>query len=96
MVVDFITEFTNVKGQGGEEHPRWSIHTNGSSNRQAGRVGIVIHSPKGDEIKCMVRLDFLTTNNEVEYEALVAGLDLTKATRATSMVVYYNSQVVIG
>ena len=47
-----------------------------------------------DEIECMLRLDFPTTNNEVEYEALVAGLDLAKAARATSMVVYCDSQVV--
>ena len=50
----------------------------GSSNRQAGRAGVVLHSPKGDEIECMVRLDFLTTNNEAEYEALIVGLDLAK------------------
>ena len=42
----------------------------------------------------IVRLNFLTTNNEAEYETLVAGLDLTKAAGATSMVVYCNSQVV--
>ena len=27
----------------------------------------------------MIRLDFPTTNNEAEYEALVAGLDLARA-----------------
>ena len=42
----------------------------------------------------MVRLDFPTTNNEAEYEALMAGLDLAKAARATGMVVYCDSQVV--
>ena len=42
----------------------------------------------------MVRLDFPTTNNEAEYEALVAGFDLAKAARATSVVIYYDSQVV--
>ena len=42
----------------------------------------------------MVRLDFPTTNNEAEYEALVAGLDLAKATRAESIVFYCDSQVV--
>ena len=42
----------------------------------------------------MVRLDFPTTNNEVEYEALVAGLDLAKAARASSVVIYCDSQVV--
>ena len=42
----------------------------------------------------MVRLDFLITNNEAEYEALVAGLDLAKAARGTSIVIYCDSQVV--
>ena len=42
----------------------------------------------------MVFLDFHTTNNEAEYEALVAGLDLAKAVGVTSVVVYCDSQVV--
>ena len=42
----------------------------------------------------MVRLDFPTTNNEAEYIALVAGLDLTKAVGAERVIVYYDSQVV--
>ena len=42
----------------------------------------------------MMRFDFLKTNNEVEYEALVAGSDLAQAVGASSMVVYYDSQVV--
>ena len=64
---------------------------NESSNRQAGRVGIVLHSLEGDEIECMVHLDFPATNNEAEYKALVVGLDLTKAAGAISVVVYYDS-----
>ena len=42
----------------------------------------------------MVRLDFPTINNEVEYEALIVGLDLAKATEATSVVIYCGSQVI--
>ena len=55
---------------------------------------MVIRTPKGDKIECMIRLDFPTTNNEAEYEALVAGLDLAKATRAENMIVHYDSQVI--
>ena len=91
VVADFIVKFTNMEGQGAEEHHQWSIHTDGSSNRLAGEAGIVLHFSEGDEIKCMVCLDFHRTNNKVEYEALVAGLDLTKAAGATSVVVYCNS-----
>ena len=39
----------------------------------------------------MVHLDFPTTNNEAEYEALVAGLDLARAVGATSVVIYCDS-----
>ena len=45
-------------------------------------------------VECMVRLDFPATNNEAKYEALVVGLNLAKAARATSVVIYCDSQVV--
>ena len=35
VVADFNVEFTNVEGQGIEEHPQWSIHTNRSSKKKA-------------------------------------------------------------
>ena len=93
VVAYFIVEFTTVEGRGTREHLQWSIHTKGSSNKWAGGAGIVLHSPKGDEIECMVCLDFSTTNNEAKYEALVARLDLAKVAGATSVVVYCDSQV---
>ena len=42
----------------------------------------------------MICLDFPTTNNEAEYEALVAGFDLARAAGATSVVIYCDSQVI--
>ena len=45
-------------------------------------------TPEGDKIECMIRLDFPTTNNEAEYEALVAGLDLARAAGARNMIIH--------
>ena len=70
------------------------MHIDGSSNRQVGGAGVVLLSPEGDVVKCMVHLNFPTTNNEVEYEVLVVGLDLARATGATSVVIYCDSQVI--
>ena len=42
----------------------------------------------------MVRLEFHTTNNEAEYEALIARLDHVKAIEAENMIIHYDSQVV--
>ena len=42
----------------------------------------------------MICLDFPTTNNEAEYETLVARLDLAKAAGAANVVLYCDSQVI--
>ena len=49
---------------------------------------------EGDTVECMVCLDFPTTNNELEYEALIAGLDLAKAAEVARVVIYCDSQVI--
>ena len=77
-----------------EEKEQWNIYIDGSSNRQARGAGIVIQTPQEDKIQCMIRLDFPTTNNEAEYEVLVAGLDLAKAAGAENIVVHCDLQVV--
>ena len=43
---------------------------------------------EGDEIECMIHLNFPTTNNEAKYETLVIGLD------HASVVIHCDSQVV--
>ena len=55
---------------------------------------MAIQTPEGDKIECMIRLDFPTTNNEAEYKALVAGLDLAKAAGAENMIMHCDSQVI--
>ena len=57
-------------------------------------AGVVLLSPKGDAVECIIRLDFPTTNNEAEYEELVVGLDLARTAGATSIVIYCDSQVI--
>ncbi|XP_075665229.1 uncharacterized protein LOC142634863 [Castanea sativa] len=94
VIADFIVEFTHMDEQGAGENPQWMVHANGSSNKHAGRVGIVLRSPKGDEVECIVRLDFPRTNNEAKYEPLIIGLDLVQVARATNVIVHCDSQVV--
>ena len=57
---------------------------------------MVIKTPEWDKIECMIRLDFPTTNNEAEYEALVAGLDLAKVAGAENMIIHCDSQVIMS
>ena len=54
----------------------------------------MLFSPKEDKIECMIRLKFHATNNEVEYKALIARLDLARAAGAKNMIIHCNSQVI--
>ena len=54
---------------------------------------MVLHSSEGGKVKCMILLDFTTTNNEVEYKTLIARLDLAKAVGAANMFIYCNKRM---
>ena len=94
IVADFIAEYTQSEDKGVEGQKLWSVHTDGSSTQHSGGAGLVIQTPNGDKIECMIRLDFPTTNNEAKYEALVAGLDLARAAGAENIIIHCDSQVI--
>jgi ribonuclease HI len=41
-------------------------------------VGVTLENPEGQEFRFAIKLDFVTTNNEVEYEALIVGLAISR------------------
>ena len=71
------------------EHPHGRVFKPAHRRCQCGDA-----NPERDKIECMIRLDFPTTNNKAEYEALVVGLDLTKAACVENMIVHCDSQVI--
>ncbi|XP_075499089.1 uncharacterized protein LOC142537464 [Primulina tabacum] len=56
--------------------------------------GVVLISSAGDEVKLAIRLDFRASNNEAEYEAMLAGLRATVNLGATQVLVFSDSQLV--
>ena len=63
----------------------------GSSTQHVGGIGVVMQSPEGDKLKHKIRLQYQATNNEIEYEALLKGLELTKSVEAKSILVLGDS-----
>ncbi|XP_065623693.1 uncharacterized protein LOC136065011 [Quercus suber] len=96
-LADFIAEFTlNCDEVGEKESIKWVVYVDGSSTQYAGGVGVVLQSPEGDKLKHKVRLQYQTTNNEAEYEALLRGMELAKFVEAESLLVLGDSQLIIG
>ena len=53
-------------------------------------------TPDGEEFGSSLRLKFKTTNNEAEYEAVIAGLGMALELEAESVEVRSDSHVIVG
>ncbi|GJT27322.1 reverse transcriptase domain-containing protein [Tanacetum coccineum] len=78
ILADFLVEKpddaptdTSVK-----ETPKevWTLFTDGSSCTDVSGAGLILTSPEGTEFTYALRFQFTASNNEAEYEALIAGL----------------------
>jgi len=54
------------------------LFVDGSSNQQGSRAGVILEGPNGLLIEQALRLTFKASNNQVKYEALIAGKLLAK------------------
>ena len=74
----------------------WTLSVDGASRQTREGIGLQLTSPTGERIEHAVRLGFSATNNESEYEAMVAGLKLALTMGADNLSVQSDSQLVVG
>ncbi|GJY12390.1 reverse transcriptase domain-containing protein [Tanacetum coccineum] len=51
----------------------YKLYTDGASSSDGSGAGLMLINPEGKEYTYALRFEFEITNNEAEYEALVAG-----------------------
>ena len=97
-LADFIAEFTHPWKEEDEEKKDkvWTVSIDGSSTKDMGGAKIVLVSPEKDKFEYVIQLRFRATNNEAEYEALLAGLKLSKNMEIKSLTVKSDSQLIVG
>jgi hypothetical protein len=96
ILADFIAEFSNLPES--EELPEgdmWIAYVDGSSMKSRSGARVALITPDKEEISVALKLNFLTTNNEVEYEAVIAGLSLAEHLGAKNLEIRSDSQVVV-
>ena len=67
-----------VKCSKEQEDELWQLYFDGSSCKEGAGVGVLLIFPGGETVKLMYKLEFITTNNTTEYEALLLGLKAAK------------------
>ncbi|CAL9017764.1 unnamed protein product [Prunus brigantina] len=76
--------------------PVWKLHVDGSANQQGCGAGLVLTTPDENKLEYALRFSFRTSNNEAEYEALLAGLRLAKSMSAIQISIHSDSQLIVN
>lgn len=88
VIADFLVECTWTKEQpealGGKPSTvptvavgrEWIFHVDGVSNSQGSGAGLILACPEGTVVEYALCFLFPATNNQAEYEALLAGMRL--------------------
>ncbi|XP_075491166.1 uncharacterized protein LOC142529496 [Primulina tabacum] len=88
-LTDFLIEMIQPR-----EEEVWRVFVDGASNSSGCGVGVVLVAPSGEKIKLALRIDSRVTNNEAEYEAVLAGLQAAREVGASRVIIYSDSQLV--
>ncbi|XP_042502110.1 uncharacterized protein LOC122079589 [Macadamia integrifolia] len=98
-LADFLVECTQAK-EAGEPEPdpnrKWVLFVDGSNTTARSGAGLVMKSPEEFTIHYALRFAFPITNNEAEYEALIAGIKLEKAVMTDDLVAHSDSQLIVN
>jgi ribonuclease HI len=97
VLANFLLKFSSIPES--EELPKkdtWVAYVDGSSANQKSGVGVTLASPDGESFQYAIKLDFVTTNNEAEYEAVLAGLSIAQEMGAKNVELRSDFQVVVS
>ena len=99
ILADFIMEFTPAEPaeatQLTPDLPIWRLSVDGAANAPRSGAGLILTSPDGTDVEYALRFGFQASNNEAEYEAVIARLNLAHSMEADQLEVSSDSQLVV-
>nr|GEU99148.1 hypothetical protein [Tanacetum cinerariifolium] len=72
----------------------WKLYTNGASNEHGSGAGLILIDPEGAEYSYALRLNFINSNNNAEYKALLMGLRIATKINVNKMHASVDSKLV--
>ncbi|GKA05022.1 reverse transcriptase domain-containing protein [Tanacetum coccineum] len=72
----------------------WKLYTDEASNKHGSGAGLILVDSKGAEYPYALRLNFANSNNDAEYEALLAGLRIATKMKVKKMHAFVDSKLV--
>ncbi|XP_021991432.1 uncharacterized protein LOC110888200 [Helianthus annuus] len=97
VIADFLVEMPEEKVvEETEKAPDkpWTLYTDGASSSKESGAGLILTDPDGTDMTYALQLEFKSSNNEAEYEALLAGLRLALKVGARNVIAHVDSLLV--
>src|SRR4051812_26389043 len=73
----------------------WRMHFDGSKMKNGLGAGVVLTSPRGDQLQYVLQIHFAASNNVAKYEALVHGIKLAKEIGIRNIECFGDSDLVV-
>ena len=86
----------SVGSVGLQEPLHWKVYVDGAVNQRGSGVGLVLVSPEKLTIEKSLRLGFLATNNEAEYETFLEGMSMVQRMGGQAVKMFSNFRLVVG
>ncbi|GJU69384.1 reverse transcriptase domain-containing protein [Tanacetum coccineum] len=93
-VEDKDTEIKKPKLKQSIDAETLELYNNEPKAADGSGAGLMLVSPEGKEYTYSLRFEFETTNNEVEYEALLTCLQIAKEMEIKDLAIFIDSQLV--
>ena len=74
----------------------WTLFFDGSSFGNGSGIGVVLISPRGANFEFSFPIEVSATNNQVEYRAILKGIQLLREIKADAVEIFGDSMLVIN
>jgi ribonuclease HI len=96
ILANFVFEWTEIQMPPlKERHEHWIMYFNGALNLEGICAGVLLISPRGEQLKYVLQIHYNASNNGAEYEALIHGLRIAVSLGIKQLLAFGDSMVII-
>ena len=95
VLIDFLAEIPQ-SGMSLDSLDWWTLNVDGASRKTRAGIGLELKSSVGEKIEQEICLGFSASNNESEYEVILAEIEMAATVSVDKLLIQSDSQLVVG